>query len=344
MDSRLRSTHIDGLRGLAVLLMVLVHAAATWEPTLSGGSMLLGIAVSAGGGLAAPLFVALLGWGLYQRRLTGKQRLHRAAYLFGCQVLVNLSAPHLFEPWTPGVLSLMGLLVVTEAWWGRPWKRSPAGSLWAFGTAVALVLVFTVVFASWQGPSNWYDRIASTSVAEWISHLALTGLYPFVPWIVFACLGMTVASLTEKGQRTGLLRLVSGLGLLVSLFVLAEAWSKGQTWALPTGEASLTFFPANPPFIVAALTGTALLWWVAERTAVFTVFVDLGRVSLTVYVLHFFPMTLFHGMDELNQWSSALSATVVVGYTAAWVVIGTWLHRRVPHFTLEALMRRRGPS
>ena len=127
------------------------------------------------------------------------------------------------------------------------------------------------------------------------------------------------------------------------MFVLAGAWRKGQTWALPIGEASLTFFPANPPFIIAALTGTALLWWIAERTAVVTVFADLGRVSLTVYVLHFLPMALFHGVDELNQWSSALSATVVVGYTGAWIVLGTWLQRRMPHLTLEAMMRRREP-
>ena len=64
MTASERLVHIDALRGLAVLLMVLVHAAATWEPPLSGELILLGVVVSAGGGLAAPLFVALLGWGL----------------------------------------------------------------------------------------------------------------------------------------------------------------------------------------------------------------------------------------------------------------------------------------
>ena len=65
-----RQSHIDGLRGLAVLLMVLVHAAATWEfLKLSSPWLMLGVVVSAGGGLAAPLFVALLGWGLASARI-----------------------------------------------------------------------------------------------------------------------------------------------------------------------------------------------------------------------------------------------------------------------------------
>ena len=86
---RPRQSHIDGLR--LVLLMVLVHAAATWEPDLSGPWLMLGVVVSAGGGLAAPLFVALLGWGLFQRDLRYTQRLWRAGFL-GCHSLVNGSA------------------------------------------------------------------------------------------------------------------------------------------------------------------------------------------------------------------------------------------------------------
>ena len=114
MEGKGRLIHIDGLRGLAVLLMILVHAAATWEPELTGLWMGLGVLVSAAGGLAAPLFIALLGWGMAQKPLTTKKRLWRAAFLFFCQLVVNMNAPHLFEPWTPGVLSLMAALILLE--------------------------------------------------------------------------------------------------------------------------------------------------------------------------------------------------------------------------------------
>ena len=239
MDSKPRSIHIDALRGLAVLLMVLVHAAATWEPPLSGNAMLLGIVVSAGGGLGA-LIRRIARLGLFQRQLSGKQRVWRAGWLFACQLAVNLSAPHLFEPWTPGVLSLMGLLILTETWWGQLWRRSshPAHvQRWCFGASVPHP------FRTSQGPSNWDARVSSESAAQWFGHLIITGLYPFIPWAVFAAFGMTIASLQGEDHRTVLYRRVSGQASWC-IVVLVDA-IRTRRRALPTGDASLTFFPAN---------------------------------------------------------------------------------------------------
>jgi fucose 4-O-acetylase-like acetyltransferase len=213
-----------------------------------------------------------------------------------------------------------------------------------FSGVVAALLLFTIFFEPWQGPSDWEARISSASTTEWISHLVMTGLYPFIPWAIFAALGMTVGSLREEHARIALFRRISCIGLIVSLMVLFDTWRNQRAWALPTGEASLTFFPANAAFIVAALTGTALLWWIAERTGVFALLSELGRVSLTVYVFHFLPMTFFRSVDEVNNWPSTLTALLVIGYTVGWMVLGTWLHRRLPHFTLEALMKRWEPN
>ena len=51
MASAKRLVHIDGLRGLAVLLMVMVHAAATWSPSTASSTSLLAMIVSGLGGL-----------------------------------------------------------------------------------------------------------------------------------------------------------------------------------------------------------------------------------------------------------------------------------------------------
>ena len=338
-----RAVHIDALRGLAVLLMVLVHAAATWEPSLAGGFLLLGVVVSAGGGLAAPLFVALPGWGLAQRTLTVRQRCWRAGCLMTCQVIVNMSAPHLFKPFTPGVLSLLGLAILIEPWWGRPF-RSRDRAVRRFTATFVAVIVLSVLTESLQGPSDWMRRVAYDSFPVWVNHSVFTGLYPFFPWIVFACFGMTVARLSMSQRRT-FFRNITAIGMATSMVILVRSQLTDQPWALPTGEASLTFFPANAPFLIAAMTGVAMLWWVAERVeSTIVTLSHAGRASLTVYVLHFIPFALFHESDTVHGWSATLTGAVVVVYTTGWIVLGTWLARRVPHLTIESWMKRREPS
>ncbi len=342
MTASQRLVHIDALRGLAVLLMVLVHAAATWEPSLSGGLLILGVIVSAGGGLAAPLFVALLGWGLAQRALKPRQRWWRAGWLFACQVAVNVSAPHLFDPFTPGVLSMLGLVILTEPLWARPFHRTTQ-SIRLFSGAFVLVLMLSIFTEPWQGSSDWTSRVETPSLTMWMSHLIITGLYPFFPWVVFACFGLTVARLSEE-RRQMFFRDVIVAGLVASTIVLVQSQQSGQVWALPTGNAALTFFPANAPFLIAAMTGVAMLWWIVERLGTaFAALSHVGRVSLTVYVLHFVPFALFHQAETVHGWSAISTAGVVVAYTVGWFVLGTWLARR-PHLTIESWMRWREPS
>ena len=69
MEAEGRQLHIDALRGVAVALMVMVHAAATWNPISTSQLSPLAYIVSGLGGLAAPLFVTLLGWGLMKANL-----------------------------------------------------------------------------------------------------------------------------------------------------------------------------------------------------------------------------------------------------------------------------------
>ena len=200
-----------------------------------------------------------------------------------------------------------------------------------------------LLFGDVQGPSTWDARDSTGSVSVFVHHLFFTGLYPVFPWVVFAWLGATIAFLQVEDERHGWLRTTSLVGLFISTLVLAQSIQAGRPWALPTGDAALTFFPANASFLVAALTGVSLLWWAAERFSVVHRVADLGRVSLTVYVLHFLPFALFHASDEVHHWSPALTAFVVVMYTTAWGITGAWWYRRYPSFTLEVWMRRFDP-
>ena len=338
MSSRERLVHIDGLRGLAVLLMVMVHAAATWAPSSPADPTLLSYMVSGLGGLAAPLFVALLGWGAFQRLRTWAERWRQATFLFGCQLAVNLSAPHLFDPFTPGILSLMGLLVLTQPWWGYQWNNlTPSANMALF--TVQLLLLMTLL-EPFQAPSEWDIRVSTPSLEVFASHLLLTGTYPLIPWVFFASFGATMATHQRGSATTPVLAKTFTAGLFMSLILLLYALRTNRTWALPTGDALLTFFPANIPFLVAALTGVALLWLLSSTKEVFRGLSALGQVSLTVYVAHFLPFVWLYQLDDRLGWSVTASTLATAAYTAAWVVLGTLWHLHARRWSLESLLRR----
>jgi len=330
-----RQTSIDALRGLAVLLMVMVHAAATWSPANASELTVLATVVSGFGGLAAPLFVTLFGWGLRQRSRTWSERWRQATFLFLCQVGVNLSASHLFQPFTPGVLSLMGLMILSEPLWAAPWRtnRTPFN---VFLIVAATMLVFLWFAEPLQGPSNWDARVETATAFDVVSHLLLTGTYPLLPWVLFGAFGGTIA--LHPGRRPLVFTFAVGMG--ISAVVLFLALSTNTPWALPTGEAALTFFPANGPFLIAALTGVSLLWLLVDGRTWMNGLAGAGRCSLTLYVAHFLPLFWLHTLDEQGSWTLNLSMAVTVVYTATWMVVGTFWWKRRPHWTLEAAWRR----
>jgi len=337
MSSRERLVHIDGLRGLAVLLMVMVHAAATWAPSSPAEPTLLSYTVSGLGGLAAPLFVALLGWGAFQRPRVWAERWRQAAFLFGCQIVVNLSAPHLFDPFTPGILSLMGLLVLTQPWWGHQWNNLAPSLNMAFFTVQLLVLM--TLLEPFQAPSAWDVRVSTSSLEVFASHLLLTGTYPLIPWVFFAAFGATIATYQHRSTITPVLVKTFTAGLFISVTLLIYALRTNRTWALPTGDALLTFFPANIPFLLAALTGVALLWLLSSTKEAFSGLSALGQASLSVYVAHFLPFVWLYQLDDRFGWSSMASTFATLAYTATWVLLGTLWYLYAQRWSLEFLLR-----
>jgi len=100
----------------------------------------------------------------------------------------------------------------------------------------------------------------------------------------------------------------------------------------------LTFFPANPAFIVAAITGTLLIWFLVQHF-VLSLLVSTGRISLTIYVIHFIPLSLMHNFDNDYQWSVGLSASIVMLYTLIWIPISLLWLKYLPSINLEKLLR-----
>jgi fucose 4-O-acetylase-like acetyltransferase len=123
-------------------------------------------------------------------------------------------------------------------------------------------------------------------------------------------------------------------GVACYSFTLLYASQNDFTWAAPTGEALLTFFPANGPFLIAALTGVGLIWIIVQNTAL-SGMEQLSRRSLTIYLVHFIPIGLFHNLDESYAFTLSQSMAVVVVYTVMWLPIANAWGRLAPRRDIE---------
>ena len=336
-----RITHVDSIRAVAVLLMVMVHAAATWGPSSNSQSSALVYIVSGLGGLAAPLFVTIFGWGCFHSTATSNQRYIRVAFLFAAQIVVNVSAPHLFDPLTPGVLTLFAILTLTQPLWVKPFRINPNKSSLILWVWIFTILTTVFFLSDLQGSSQWSDRVEVSSIIILFKHLILTGTYPLFPWIIFAVFGSWIAC-KQEGERTFPISKMSVspiiAGLLFCILTLIYSEQNGLEWAAPSGDSMLTFFPSNAPFLIAALTGVSLLWILIQATNL-VMLNPLGKISLSVYLIHFIPIGLFYNIDNTNDWSLSISMVVVLAYTLLWIPISHLWQKYAPKSNFEHLLR-----
>lgn len=339
MSQTSRIAHIDSLRGVAVLLMVMVHAAATWNPFDGDQETILAYLVSGLGGLAAPLFVILFGWGLFRSKLNFKARIFQSTFLILCQILVNLSSPHLFNPLTPGILSLMAVITIL-------FPLIEYVLIKLNNNTIIIITLFTLLFQilmpEIQGSSNWDERISDKSISTILSNLILTGTYPLFPWFLFALLGSKISSIQDTEDQTFPINsktiCLITIGLIFCVFSFIIAQYNGDLWAHPSSDAYLTFFPANPAFLIAAFTGSFLIWVVVQNYNS-SYFSSAGKLSLTIYLTHFIPLSLMQDFEIEHQWSVGLSASIVMLYTLIWMPISWLMLTYLPRFNLEKLYR-----
>ena len=323
-----RRQDIDQIRGLAILLMIMVHGAATWAPSNASTTSFLAIVVASLGGLAAPLFVTVGGWVTVQSAWTIRKAFIRFTFLMMAQFLVNITAPHLFDPFTPGVLSLFAILYLLAPLWIRIARNSIA-----CGTTLVLIGVINTVLSPGDATLSWNDRIEVSGINQIVSHLLVTGTYPLFPWMFFSILGAGINIHAPTIRKLGLL-IVSGL-LICTLF-LYESIQTGIPFAQPRGEAILTFFPANTPFLIGACTGVLILWLLLENRQPLRGLDHLGQLSLTLYLVHFIPIYL--GSNVVLAWSTAVP--VVIVFTLVWWPLSVFWRTRFPTCSLEYVLRQ----
>ena len=82
-----------------------------------------------------------------------------------------------------------------------------------------------------------------------------------------------------------------------------------------------------------------MLLWIAIKRFELTILSSAGRMSLTIYIVHFTPLSLMHDFESKYDWSLEASASIVAVYTLAWIPISAlWMHY-YPRAKLESIIK-----
>ena len=339
MVAEFRYREIDSLRGLAVLLMVMVHAAAIWSPTQSSDTSSLSYIVAGLGGLAAPLFITIFGWGLIKSRSSNRANIIKAIILLILQILVNLSSPQLYQPFSPGILSLFALLIILKPLIVKITTNRTIFLL--FWLSILLFYGVNSMLFNIQGENNWDFRTNTENLSTVISHLILTGTYPVLPWICYAVVGAFLGSSITEGGKTlprNSTTLLIMIGMCYCLFTLIRSNIDGSIWAHPTQGGELNFFPVNIGFIIASMTGVFIFWLIIQEFRIM-IFEGCGRLSLTIYVIHFIPLSIMSNLENEKDWTVMEASQAVVLFTTTWPIFA-YVWNRYQWLTIEYLIRK----
>jgi len=310
------------------------------------------------GGMAAPMFVAISGWGIHMsavRRAADPSHtagiwlrwlVPRVLLLSLCQLLVNLllSADRggRFEWQTPGVLTLLAIAALLAPALIRLSMRSRA-------VLMLVMMAFPLVLGDVSGPDwSWWERVGSEGASEWLARLLWNGTYPAVPWLSYVLLGSLIYELADNptARERGI-----ALGLAATTVTAVVAVFEGIPWALTEGEAVLTFFPASTAFLVVSGTFVLLTHRALEGSEArggepgggdrLAFLEPAGRITLTIYVAHFAVLgavaSAMQGEPRL-ELVPAFAATIA--HTLIWIPLATWHQKYIPNISFETLLKK----
>ena len=340
-----RKQYIDVLRSIAILFMIEVHTSAQLSPSNISEDSLIALIVASIGGLAAPLFVTLSGWSA-QHSLIQKTNIinleksiaywviTRSIFLLSCQILVNLIASHVFNWYTPGVLSLLALCTLLSV----PLSKIKLETKLLFLLFVCFTPILNSYFFNLNG--EWSHIINANSILEWVDRLIFSGTYPLFPWLTFFLLGGII-----RDSNNSLNNKLSNVGVFFSISFIAYSILTNAKWATTTGDAILTFFPASIAFIITANTTVLILFILLQRfeailkkSNVMVKFSKIGNLSLTIYILHFIPLRLLD-IFNLNDWTLLEAIIITLIFTFIWWPISLIHHKSFKKYSFESLLR-----
>lgn len=346
--SRPRLRHIDALRGLAVCLMIEQHLGIWTADHIYRYPLLY--CLNGLGGMAAPLFVTLAGFGavLTVNRHASSARvfLLRGLMIMGFGYLLNLLVPSWFSPGSFYVLHLIGAaLLLTPVL-----RRLPPSGLIAAGIGVlGLTVMLQYLLHTPIVITN--HRMGDIHMQGGVFRLILAeGHFPLFPWLAFFMAGMAAGMWHNKGKKRRILQLGLvgwALSALISLMphVIPALKQTGVVYRffrfLPR------FYPALPP-ITLFLTASALifLYLTISHSHIFQkkgfdIFESMGRTSLSLLIVHVVCFReLFIRLHWFQTFSQLESAAIVAAALAGFAGLSLLWRTTGYRFSLEWIIRK----
>jgi hypothetical protein len=343
-----RLAFLDGLRGAALLLMVVNHTARWWMdgPMTRSRYALIYLTLT----LAAPTFLFLVGFCLPLALRGGavpglgalaRRFVPRGARIVAAGLLLNLVVFRDGPVWAGGVLQTIGLgiIAMVPALWLLQWPAARAPLLLA---AVAGYVAFVVAFPWLTGFVAAHDLVG----------LLLFYDFPPWPWLSLVLVGLVLGwtwleahrASPEAGRRViAVLALIGAV--LVAAFFVYDWWAATPMRFGMRRDFILNRHWTPRPAALGWVLGMVLLllaaaYWAMERRGLrLPRLVLLGQTALFLYFAH--QVLAYTLAREWLGWrfqawprfwvANALFAVFLVGLGWAWREVRDWTaHRRRP--------------
>lgn len=341
-----RLTYIDGMRGLACLLMFEIHGFDAWLSPVERSTAYFRWAQVLGG-FAAPAFLFLAGVSqalLSDKLLDRGERpsaiarttATRGASILGVGLLFRLVAVLLGwgkVPWTDlfrvDILNTLGvsMMALSVVYWGVS-RVAPSRHI---VTRVAVPAVISLAIAMLTPPlhTTWRLRWLPWWLESYINGVhnldsPQSWAFGFFPWAAFAFAGLAVGcGLAHAIRQERHDRILIGVALAGGALIAASMYLDRQSW---TPYATYDYWRTSPNYflvrlgiLLIALAASALWSRRPRRPERFSPMVSLGRHSLLVYLAHM-PF-VYGGLSilEKGESSTAQSTLGVVGISLAMI-------------------------
>jgi|GEM_PF-5544693 len=297
--------------------------------------------------LSAPIFVFSAGCGakLFLQKYENSFKLvKRGLVLIAIGYILNIAVPSWFSPASWYVLHMIGFGLLTVP------LLNKAGSK-------RLVILFFAVFLAAMTVQFFLNTPMHIS-NRWMGNMGLPlpflrfafveGHFPILPWLSFFIFGFWSSEKIENrdyGQllKTTLVLWLIGLVLVSLPYVISDI--KGLDYLKRFYTVKVRFYPMLGPVFFLLTGALPVLMYVfaflsGKSRILSSIFVPIGRISLTVFITHLFIKQFVHSVGIAESFGKWTTIGVTVLFLALYIYFEKIWRSRSYKYGFEWIMRK----